>query len=463
MDLQGKNVLVAGMGKSGVAAARLLHREGARVTVSDSRSRKALGRKPFELERLEIAVEAGKHAAETFNRADLIVLSPGIPLTLAPVAGAIRRGVPVIGEMELAFAFLKTPVLAITGSNGKSTTTTLLGDILEGWGKQVFTGGNLGTPLCEFVLSGASADWIVLEVSSFQLETIRTFRPFVGVLLNITPDHLDRYRDLREYAEAKLRLFENQTPADFAVLNAEDPWTEAAGGRGRGTPVLFSRKGPVPGGTYVDEGWITSEIGGVRRRICEAAKMGIPGVHNLENALAAASAALLCGCPPELAGETLQKFAGLEHRLEFVRELQGVRYFNDSKGTNVGAVVRSLETFEGPVILIAGGRDKGGDFAPLRERIAGRVKQVVLIGEAREKMAEALAGTTEIVEARTLIEAVSRAYLTSRNGDVVLLSPACASFDMFKNFEDRGERFKDLVWKLPEIALERLDGRHPTG
>ncbi|MBI4714857.1 MAG: hypothetical protein HY760_02780, partial [Nitrospirae bacterium] len=222
------------------------------------------------------------------------------------------------------------------------------------------------------------------------------FRPFVGVLLNITPDHLDRYRDLREYAEAKLRLFENQTPADFAVLNAEDPWTEAAAGRGRGTPVLFSRKDPVPGGTYVDEGWITSEIGGVRRRICEAAKMGIPGVHNLENALAAASAALLCGCPPELAGEALQKFAGLEHRLEFVRELQGVRYFNDSKGTNVGAVVRSLETFEGPVILIAGGRDKGGDFAPLRERIAGRVKQVVLIGEAREKMAEALAGTTEM-------------------------------------------------------------------
>ncbi|MBI5197983.1 MAG: UDP-N-acetylmuramoyl-L-alanine--D-glutamate ligase, partial [Nitrospirae bacterium] len=260
MDFRKKKVLVVGMGKSGVAAAQLLQREGAGVTITDMRSRKALGRKVYELERLGIIVEAGKHRPEFFNQAELIVVSPGVPMMMTPLDGAIRKGIPVIGEMELGFSFLQTPVMAVTGSNGKSTTTTLLGDILEASGKKVFVGGNLGTPLCQFVLSGERTDWVVVEVSSFQLETIRTFRPKVAVLLNVTPDHLDRYRDVQEYAEAKIRIFDNQTSEDFAVLNGDDPWTDRILSRIRPVPVLFSRRRRIEGGVFAKGESIISSV-----------------------------------------------------------------------------------------------------------------------------------------------------------------------------------------------------------
>lgn len=458
MDIQGKKVLVIGMGKSGVAAAQLLKREGAEVTVSDVRSRKALGRKVYELEHAQIVVETGRQRQESSRESDLVVISPGVPVTHPAVEGALLKGIPVIGEMELGYSFLSAPVIGITGSNGKSTTTTLIGDILEAAGLKVFVGGNLGTPLCQFVLSRDRVDWVVVEVSSFQLETIRTFRPRVAVLLNITPDHLDRYPSLSEYAEAKMRIFEYQTGEDFAVLHAEDPWTPMVLEKYQAVPKFFSRESRPQGGVSIREGWIVASLSGRDQKICEVSKIGIQGVHNLENAMASVATALLCGCDGDRIGETLQKFAGLEHRLEFVRDLQGVRYINDSKGTNVGAVARSLESFQNPVILIAGGKDKGGDFATLRDVVRTHVKQLVLIGEARPKMKSQLGDVTDVLEARSLKEAVTMAYHHSRRGDVVLLSPACASFDMFKNFEERGDQYKKLVWGLPTMAYEKLNG-----
>ncbi len=448
LDINGKKVLVVGLGKSGIAASLLLHRHGAIVTATDSNPVEALSDEAKSLQALGIKIEAGGHRTESFISSNLIVLSPGVPKEIKPVAMAKDRSIMIISEIELAFRFIDAPVIAITGSNGKSTTTTLIGEILKAKGDKTFVGGNIGTPLCDYVLSDETADCVVAEISSFQLETIEEFRPKISILLNISPDHLDRYHNVSEYAETKLRIFENQGKGDYAIINGDEPWSNELLSRLKCTAVMFSRKKKITNGVYTEGGWIVSDIEGSKCRVCEISQIGIKGVHNLENAMASVAAALLSGCSQAVIKSVLKKFAGLEHRLEFVRDLNGVRYINDSKGTNVGAVVKSLESFSEPLLLIAGGRDKGSDFSPLRPLIKEKVKSLILIGEARDKIAEAVVGMTNTSFASSLEEAVNIAHREAVKGDIVLLSPACASFDMFKNFEDRGRKFKEIVWKL---------------
>ena len=448
LDLRDKKALVVGLGKSGIAASQLLHRHGAIVTATDSNPVETLSDDAKDLQSLGIKIEAGGHRTESFISSDLIVLSPGVPKEIKPMTMAKERGVRIISEIELACRFIDAPVIAITGSNGKSTTTTLIGEILKAKGDKVFVGGNIGTPLCDYLLSDDTAECVVAEISSFQLETIEEFRPKISILLNISPDHLDRYHNVSDYAEAKFRIFENQRKGDFAIINGDEPWSHELLNRLKCTAVMFSRKKKITNGIYAENGWIVSDMDGHKCRVCEISQIGIKGVHNLENAMAAVAAALLYGCDPSVIESALKKFTGLEHRLESVRNLDGVRYINDSKGTNVGAVLKSLESFNEPLLLIAGGRDKGSDFSSLRPLIKEKVKNLILIGEARDKIAEAIGGMTNTSFASTLEEAVSIAHREAVKGDIVLLSPACASFDMFKNFEDRGRKFKEIVWKL---------------
>ncbi|MGE5809847.1 MAG: UDP-N-acetylmuramoyl-L-alanine--D-glutamate ligase, partial [Nitrospirota bacterium] len=389
------------------------------------------------------AVEAGGHPERVFLGADLIVLSPGVP-KIPPVLEARRRGVKVISELELAWLLADSPFVGITGTNGKSTVTTLVGIMLERAKKKVLVAGNIGNALTEDVSLLRGRDWIVAELSSFQLEDIETFRPKVAAVLNVTQDHLDRYHDIEEYAEAKARIFMKQGRDDFLVLNFDDPLVKSYARRARARVVPFSRLLRFNPGTCVRDGFL--EYNG--RRIMRVEEIRIKGVHNLENALAAAALARCAGADDESVAAVLREFPGLEHRLEFVREKNGVTYINDSKGTNVGAVVKSVEGFTQPVILIAGGLDKGSDFSPLAELFKRKVKLLILIGKAAEKMGKALGTATETVYAGTLAEAVERAAARAAHGDVVLLSPACASFDMFKDFEDRGRQFKEAVRKL---------------
>jgi UDP-N-acetylmuramoylalanine--D-glutamate ligase len=447
LSLGNRRVTVVGLGRSGVAAGRLLVREGAQVTLTDTKTEAELGFYLGQLADTEVRFNLGGHALKDFLQADLVVLSPGVPTHLEPIRAAKDKGIPVIGELELAFSRFKAPVLAITGTNGKSTTTTLLGEIYKNQGRRVFVGGNLGSPLCEAVLSSLSWEAAVVEVSSFQLETVSDFRPRVAALLNMTPDHLDRYRNIQEYQEAKFRIFRNQKAGDHAVLNGDDPMTEKLINSGRLAAQVhcFGRVKPLREGMVVSGDYVVYRDPKAERLLCKVQEVKIKGAHNLENAMAASLMALISGCEPRVIAETLRVFPGLEHRLEFVREIRGVRYFNDSKGTNVGAVMMSLESFQGPVILIAGGLDKGSDFSPLRDPVRRTVKQVILIGKSKDTIRQTLSGCAPLEECATLDEAVNLADRLGCPGDVVLLSPACASFDMFKNFEERGKAFKEAV------------------
>jgi UDP-N-acetylmuramoylalanine--D-glutamate ligase len=484
MEIRDKKVTVVGLARSGVGAANLLSDRGAAVTVTDVKPEKELSDQIRKLDP-SVRLALGGHPDDIFTSADLIVISPGVRLEINPIMNARTRGVPVIGELELAYRMLNDgdpetgkgiPFLAITGSNGKSTTTALLDHMVRKAGFHSILGGNIGNALTEEILkeSGVrsqgknpspftphpSLDFVVAEVSSFQLETITTFRPRVAAILNITPDHMDRYHSLSGYAEAKAKIFENQREGDFLVINADDPGTNAVAGenlRGRtGGPGVFyfSRKEKAQGVYCTGEKVVCNfpHLAGLDpgRPFVSAAEIGIKGVHNLENAMAASAMALLAGCPAGAVIESLREFQGLEHRLEYVRTLQGVQYFNDSKGTNVGAVMKSIESFSDPLILIAGGRDKAGDFAALRDLVSRKVKALVLIGEAAGKINDALGDRTETVMAEDLNEAVAVSRKKAEPGDVVLLSPACASFDMFRDFEDRGRQFKKIVMELRE-------------
>ncbi|MBI3609318.1 MAG: UDP-N-acetylmuramoyl-L-alanine--D-glutamate ligase [Nitrospirae bacterium] len=455
MDVKNKRVTVVGFGRSGLAAARLLIRRQAVVTVTDLRPSSELEAPMAALKEGPIRYRLGGHPAEAFDDADLVVMSPGVSAeTLQPVRLAAARGIPVIGEIELGFSFTTAPVVAITGTNGKSTTTALAGAILKEAGGEVFIGGNLGRPLCEAVLerSGGEGrppwDWIVVEVSSFQLETIRSFRPRVAVLLNVTPNHLDRYRTMEDYRAAKWRLFENQTADDLAVINADDPvvFQQAASIRAR--RLLISRTPRPEEGVYLSSSAVVS-IGAwtpsTRQEIIRQDEIPLRGSHNIENVLAASAVGIACGCPAGAVRKAVKEFKGLEHRLEAVRRRDSVLYVNDSKATTTVALAKALEAFCEPIVLIAGGRSKGGEFAFLRDLLRQRVKAAVLIGEARPILRAAWSGAVSMTEAGSLEEAVRLAAQTSAAGDVVLLSPACASFDMFRDFEDRGNRFKEIV------------------
>ena len=461
MDLKNKKVLVVGLARTGLGTVRFLAGKGARLKVSEAKPAGQLEAARKALADIPIEWEMGGHTLPFFGDVDLIVVSPGVPMDISPLAQARRKKIPVLSEVELAFRFLRRPLIAVTGTNGKTTTTTLIGEMLRASGKRVFVGGNIGNPLIDYVGTPQKEEWVVAEISSFQLEGIVAFRPTIGVLLNITEDHLDRYSDFQEYIRAKARIFQNQGREDTALLNADDPLTFQFAHRVESQVLLFSAQRPVPVGSFLEKGAIFYQEADGKRTRYDLSRLKIQGAHNLENLMAAIAVGHICGCPPEVLQAVIDEFRGLEHRLEWVRDIDGVRFFNDSKGTNVGAVVKSLMSFQSPVILIAGGKDKGGDYSPLQNLVAERVKGMALIGEAKELIGGALGGLTATVKCNTLEEAVHWAFSRARSGDVVLLSPACSSFDMFENYQERGKRFKAIVKELKEKgdSLFRVENR----
>jgi UDP-N-acetylmuramoylalanine--D-glutamate ligase len=448
LELNGKRVLVVGLGRSGVASALFLKSQGARVTVSDVKSPEQLREEIPVLLDHGIAVETGGHGERTFQNQDLIVVSPGIPVDAEPIAQARALGQLVIGEIELAAEFLPVPIMAITGSNGKTTTTTLAGEILAAGGLRTLVGGNIGTPAISLVPQATPETVVVLEVSSFQLETIRSFRPKIGIVLNVTPDHLDRHRTFEAYVDAKARLFENQNPEDFAVLNADDPTCVGLAERTRAQVFWFSRKREVEQGAFVHKGAVLFRRGGSQQEVMLASEIPLKGLHNLENVLAAVCAGALMGCAADKIGAAIRKFKAVEHRLEYVATVRGVEYYNDSKATNVDATIKALESFPGNIHLILGGKDKGSDYTLLNDLLRQRVKAVYAIGAAAEKIQAQIKGATSIIPSGTIETAVKQAAAAAQPGDVVLLAPACASFDQFQNYEHRGRVFKDLVLAL---------------
>lgn len=512
---KGKNVLVVGLARSGIGAANLLSSIGANVSITDIKTQDLL---TDNIKKLPPAVEiiAGEHPEVLFDTADIIVVSPGVPLDIPPVMRARASGIPVIGELDLAYQIvtgdelravgdkqktrtgsfpvthnLSPAFIGVTGTNGKSTAATLISMMIKGAGFKTILAGNIGNALTEeiFKILGAGGkgiiDYIVTEISSFQLESIQAFKPFIAVILNITPDHLDRYRNMQGYVNAKARIFENQGPSDYLILNADDPAIMelyeskilprrtclfgrqvARGDKNKKSCsvniLFFSRKKEVKGIYYKDgnlhinflppprtvpPSCFRKEAGGTvssLSRLIGADEIRIRGVHNLENAMAASLTAIISGCPVDAVRSTLKDFSGLEHRLEFVREINGVSFINDSKGTNIGAVVKSLESLDN-IVLIMGGRDKKGDFTVLKDLIKEKVRALILLGEAKEKIAETAGRGTEVILVDSLKEAVEVSVSKASAGDAVLLSPGCASFDMFTDFKDRGEKFKEAV------------------
>jgi UDP-N-acetylmuramoylalanine--D-glutamate ligase len=448
MELTGKRVLVVGLGRSGVASALFLQSRGAQVTVSDAKSEDQLREQIPTLLDAGIAVETGAHGERTFRDQDLIVVSPGVPVDAEPLVQARALGQPVIGEIELASQFLPGPIVAITGSNGKTTTTTLVGEILASSGVKTLVGGNIGTPAISFADRATPETVIVLEVSSFQLETISSFRPRVAVVLNVTPDHLDRHRTFAAYVDAKARIFENQQADDFAVLNADDPTCVELAGRTNAQVFWFSREHEVESGAFVRDGQVIFRRDALAQVVLAVSEIPLKGSHNLENILAAVCAGVLMGCVPEKIRRAIVNFKAVEHRLEFVATIGGVEYYNDSKATNVDATMKALQSFPSNIHLILGGKDKGSDYTLLNDLLRERVKSVYTIGAAAKKIQTHITGTTQIVSSGTIEAAVKQAAAVAQPGDVILLAPACASFDQFQNYEHRGRVFKDLVGQL---------------
>ncbi|MEG9435791.1 UDP-N-acetylmuramoyl-L-alanine--D-glutamate ligase [Edaphobacter sp. HDX4] len=450
MELKNKRVLVVGLGKSGIAAAKFLRQQGARVTVSDTRSAVALAEEIPGLLDAGIMVESGGHGLLTFRRQDLIVISPGVPLDTPEVRQVIGFGVPVIGELELASRFLKGRVLAITGSNGKTTTTTLLGSILAEGGLPALVGGNIGTPVIDLIPSSTDQTVNVLEVSSFQLETIEQFRPWIAVVLNITPDHLDRHGNFENYAAMKMRITKNQQAEDFLVLNAEDKPTQMVAARTKAQIFWFSPRRPIKQGAFLygDSIVFVPREGARAEPIMPVGEIPLKGSHNVENVLAAVCAARLAGVSAEKIRSAVAAFKAVEHRLEFVSTVEGVEYFNDSKATNVDAALKAIAAFPGCVHLILGGKDKGSDYTLLEPLLRERVKAVYTIGSAAEKIERQLQGVVKMVGAGTIDVAVREARKAAIPGDVVLLAPACSSFDQFENYEHRGRTFRKIVHEL---------------
>jgi len=443
MELKNKRVLVVGLGKSGLAAALFLRDRGARVTVSDTRSATALANEIPALLEAGIMVESGGHGLLTFRRQDLIVVSPGVPLDTPEVAQA--KEVPVIGELELASRFLSGEVVAITGSNGKTTTTTLIGKIFADAGLKTLVGGNIGLPVIDLVAESAADTWSVLEVSSFQLETTVEFRPKIALVLNITPDHLDRHKTFERYAAAKTKITEQQGPEDFLVLNAEDVPTQMVAAKTEAQIFWFSGVRRVKQGAFVfgeSVFWLASE-GGKPEPVLPVAEIPLRGAHNIENVLAAVCAAKLAGIASEQIRASVASFHAVEHRLERVRTLGGVEYYNDSKATNVDATLKALASFGGGIHLILGGKDKNSDYTLLAPLVRERVAAVYTIGSAAEKIERELAGVVKMVSAETLANAVALAAVEAKAGDTVLLAPACSSFDQFENYEHRGRVFRE--------------------
>jgi UDP-N-acetylmuramoylalanine--D-glutamate ligase len=444
MELKGKKFLVIGLARTGTECARFLVKRGAQVVVSDLRPEAELAEPLQSLAGLPVRFLYGAEKPGWLDAVDYVIPSPGVAAANPLIREAGARQIPVLSEIELAYRFFGAPLVAITGTNGKSTTTTLIGEMMKASGRKVFVGGNLGTPFIAAV--SEQRDWGILEISSFQLEWIEEFAPRVAVLLNVTEDHLDRYASFADYRRAKERIFAAQSVGDFAVLNRDDPGVWALRERVKAQVVSFGFAESAEGVFAKGEAMVWRDR--ANEAIFPLARVKIKGVHNVENMMAAIAAAKLAGLDSEPIQEILETFPGLEHRLEFVRERNGVTYYNDSKGTNVGAVVKSLAGFSAPVILIAGGVDKGGDYGPLEEGIKRTVRRLVLFGAAKNVIAAALGHLTETVMVENLAEAVRESAAAARSGDVVLLSPACSSFDQFRNYAERGKLFKSLVGSL---------------
>jgi len=447
MELKGKKVLVVGLGKSGLAAALFLRRQGAQVTVSDVRSAEALSKEIPALLEEGINVEAGGHGLLTFRRQDLIVVSPGVPLNTPELVQAMMFGRPVIGELELAARFLKGKMLAITGSNGKTTTTALVGEILKKAGMPTLVGGNIGFPVVGLIEESTDETWSVLEVSSFQLESTVEFLPAIAVILNITPDHLDRHGSFENYALAKERIFAAQGEHDSVVLNADNVRAAEAAVRSKATVYWFSIEHPVERGAWLENGSVVFRIAKDAATETVMPLSGIPlkGAHNVENVLAAVVASRLAGAPVDAIREAVEGFQAVEHRLEFVAKVNGVSFYNDSKATNVDATAKALAAFDSGIHLILGGKDKGAGYMQLASLLRERVRAVYTIGTAAAKIESELRGLVPIQSCETLENAVAAAASAARPGEVVLLAPACSSFDQFENYEHRGHVFKDLV------------------
>lgn len=447
MNLRQKHILVVGLAKTGAAVARFLIRQGARVTVTDRVHEAQLGPLVSTMHQMGIRMELGRHIPASFLNTDLIVLSPGVPHTMAEVQAAIAAGVPVIGEIELASRFIDQPIIAVTGTNGKTTTTTLIGHMLATCGLNVFVGGNIGNPLIEYTEARPTADRVVVEISSFQLDTIQTFRPHIGVLLNITEDHLDRYPDFKGYVNAKGRLFENQRSTDIAILNGEDRPTREQLLPLPGTCHCFNGRLDADNETLIENHCITFKMPPYAGLTLDLSRCGLTGRHNFENIAAAALTVLAAGGNPDGIQRALDRFDGLPARLEHIATIDDVAYYNDSKATNVDAVVRALGCFEKGVILIMGGRDKGGSYETLKDPLKRHARKLIVMGEATPLIAAALKNDIDIETVGNMSAAVAAARKSAESGDTVLLSPACSSFDMYKGYRERGEDFRHQVLK----------------
>jgi UDP-N-acetylmuramoylalanine--D-glutamate ligase len=444
-------VLVVGLARTGVAASLFSAAYGATVTATDEKPESALAETAEKLRAAGVKLELGAHNPAIFLDQDLIVLSPGVPANLPALEQARTKGIPVWSEIELAWRFLRGKLVAITGSNGKTTTTSLVAHILETSGIRTLVGGNIGIPLLALVESSTDSSVTVAEISSFQLETIAEFRPEIGVLLNLTPDHLDRHATFDDYARAKMRMFENQLDYDVAVLNADDAEVTRRM-PSRPTVFWFSRQKRVASGAFLRDGQILFRIEGSEIPLARRDEIPLRGEHNLENVLAACAASYLAGADPASIAAGVKTFRGVEHRLEFVAQIGGTTFYNDSKATNVDASLKAIEAFPGPLIVILGGKDKGAPYTPLREPLRQRARAVILIGAAADKIEADLSGAVPLVGSGTLERAVHKAMELAKPGDTVLLAPACASFDQFENYEQRGRIFKELVARLEPQA-----------
>jgi UDP-N-acetylmuramoylalanine--D-glutamate ligase len=453
IDLQGKRVLVVGLARTGVVVSLFSAGYGALVTATDEKPETELAETAARLRVASVKLALGAHDPGIFREQDLIIVSPGVPARLPALEEARARGTPVWSEVELAWRFLRGKLVAITGSNGKTTTTSLVAHILQTSNIRTLVGGNIGVPLLALVESSTDSSVTVAEISSFQLETINEFRPEVGVLLNLTPDHLDRHASFEEYAAAKMRMFENQLDRDAAVLNADDPEV-AKRAPSRPHVYWFSRQKRVASGAFLHDGQIILRVDGSEIPLLRREEIPLRGEHNVENVLAACAAAYLAGADSAGIAAGVRTFRGVEHRLEFVAEIGGVSFYNDSKATNVDASLKAIEAFPGPLIVILGGKDKGSSYAPLREPLRQRARLAILIGAAAEKIGSELAGAVPLAEAGTLERGVRMAVEAAKPGDAVVLAPACASFDQFENYEHRGRVFKDLVGRIAKPGAQ---------
>ncbi len=454
IDLTGKRVLVVGLARTGIVTALFSAGYGATVTAIDEKQEDALAAAALKLRAAGVKLEFGAPSEATFLEQDLIVLSPGVPANLPSLDLARKRGIPVWSEIELAWRFLRGKLVAITGSNGKTTTTSLVAHILKDAGIPTLVGGNIGVPLLALVESSTDKSVTVAEISSFQLESIEAFRPEIGVLLNLTPDHLDRHGSMEAYAQAKMRMFENQLDRDIALLNADDIEVTR---RMPSRPHIFwfSRQKRVAEGAFLRDDQIIFRMDGSEIPLARRDEIPLRGEHNVENVLAACAASFLAGADPAAIASGVKSFKGVEHRLEFVAEIGGVSFYNDSKATNVDAALKAIEAFPGPLLVILGGKDKGSPYVPLREPLRQRARAAFTIGAAAEKIATELGDAMPVQHAGTLDRALEYAMEAAKPGDVVLLAPACSSFDQFENYEHRGRVFKELVANLESRSATR--------